>query len=755
MEPDEAIRHSLTLIAEHPQVLVVGRPKAIGESGAIAVEVTFEVNLPNEWRSDGESPSGVRLQEPVRFDFPSGYPMIPPEVSLRPDFTRDLPHIQPWMADGRPVPCIYDGDLAELLHQAGLAAILNQVALWLDRAALGKLIDPEQGWEPVRRDEFVDFVVADEEVLRNWVDKDGGIRFVPMRFVTVNAEDGSSASIRCQLSSDSVSVNKRTIQHRVKLRGNDGDSMHWGDSLALVVWPGKEPSGKEIVCDTYLPETVKDLRNLKKRAGDYGCGKDLDTALGWLKNCLSAVNIRQTIPLAVILLARRPINLIGSESPVELCPYVVEITAPKLFSAGPATPVRPAAHRSSITSGLLGRMAGGPEVVESQDWTLVGAGSVGSKLALHLARAGGGPSVVVDRSSMAPHNAARHALIPEFGDLQMLWTIDKASKLTNALAGLDQTAKPIREDAARMLLSGGGSYRAWSRQTWAVVNTTASLALREAFGVAKSMPARVVETLLFAAGRAGVITVEGPDRNPNTVDLMAEVYAELLEHPSVGSIVFDCDESVVRRHTGQGCGSMTMTLSDGRLSLFAAGAAEYLLRRQREGLPQAGGEILIGRLCDDDLGVIWQWRQIEALTEVRAVNGTRWRVRIHPRALARMNDEASRWPNDETGGVLMGRISDVSRVINVVDVLEAPEDSERSPHAFVLGTKGLRRRIEEYSTAVGWSLYCLGTWHSHLGEGGPSSKDRATARAVALARLTPTVFLIKTPTSFHALALDA
>ena len=261
---------------------------------------------------------------------------------------------------------------------------------------------------------------------------------------------------------------------------------------------------------------------------------------------------------------------------------------------------------------------------------------------------------------MAPHNAARHALIPEFGDLQMLWTIDKASKLTNALAGLDQTAKPIREDAARMLLSGGGSYRAWSRQTWAVVNTTASLALREAFGVAKSMPARVVETLLFAAGRAGVITVEGPDRNPNTVDLMAEVYAELLEHPSVGSIVFDCDESVVRRHTGQGCGSMTMTLSDGRLSLFAAGAAEYLLRRQREGLPQAGGEILIGRLCDDDLGVIWQWRQIEALTEVRAVNGTRWRVRIHPRALARMNDEASRWPNDETGGVLMGRISDVS-----------------------------------------------------------------------------------------------
>lgn len=532
----------------------------------------------------------------------------------------------------------------------------------------------------------------------------------------------------------------------------DGDSLHQGESLALVVWPGKEPSGREIVCDTYLPETVENVTDLKRRASLYGCDKELNEGLEWLKTCLSGLRSNWSPPLMVILFARRPIKLIGSDSPIEFCPYVVDIVAPNLFSEGNETPVRPAAHRSAITRGLLARLAGMPHDGDKKDWTLFGAGSVGSKVALHLARAGAGPSVVVDRSSLTPHNAARHGLLPIAGDLQVLWTDNKADKLTHALAGLDQAATPVRADATHML-SGAGPKRAWSRRSWAIVNTTASLALREALGLAESMPIRVVETTLFAAGRVGAITVEGPDRNPNTVDLMAEVYAAMLEDPCIGTMVFGRDGELARHRTGQGCGSMTMTMSDGRLSLFAAGAAEYLLGKQRDGLPHKGGELVLGRLSDDGLGVDWDSRRIEALTEVRAMNGTDWRVRIHPRALAKMQEEASRWPHDETGGVLMGRLSEAARVVSVVDVLEAPEDSERSPTEFVLGVRGLRRRIEDYSEGVGWSLYCLGTWHSHLSGGRPSPKDRATAAAVALARLTPTVFLVMTPTRFHALVV--
>ena len=264
----------------------------------------------------------------------------------------------------------------------------------------------------------------------------------------------------------------------------------------------------------------------------------------------------------------------------------------------------------------------------------------------------------------------------------------------------------------------------------------------------------MVEASLFAGGRLGAVTVEGPGRNPSTTDLMVEFYAMLQGEPELSSIVFDDGKAMARQGTGHGCGSLTMAMSDGRLSLFAAGMAEYLLGRQENGLPGEGGEVVVGRISDDGLGVAWRVEQIPPVTVVEAKNGSPWRVHLHHRALSKMQAEAGRWPDAETGGVLMGRLSEVSRVAHVVDVLDTPEDSERSAGEFILGTQGLRRRLEDYSTAVGWSLYCLGTWHSHLSPSGPSPTDRATARAVSLARLAPSVFVIMTPTGLEALTGD-
>ena len=139
---------------------------------------------------------------------------------------------------------------------------------------------------------------------------------------------------------------------------------------------------------------------------------------------------------------------------------------------------------------------------------------------------------------------------------------------------------------------------------------------------------------------------------------------------------------------------------------------------------------------------------------IETKNGSPWRVHLHQRALSKMQAEAGRWPDAETGDVLMGRLSEVSRVAHVVDVLDAPEDSERSAGKFILGTQDLRRHLQDYSTAVGWSLYCLGTWHSHLSPGGPSPTDQVTARAVSLTHMAPSIFIIMTPTGLEALTGD-
>ena len=135
----------------------------------------------------------------------------------------------------------------------------------------------------------------------------------------------------------------------------------------------------------------------------------------------------------------------------------------------------------------------------------------------------------------------------------------------------------------------------------------------------------------------------------------------LQQEPELSSIVFDDGEAMARQGTGHGCGSLTMAMSAGRLSLFAAGMAEYLLGRQENGLPDEGGEVVVGRISDDGLGVAWRAEQIPPVTVVEAKNGSPWRVHLYQRALSKMQAEAGHWPDSETGGVLSWVVCQRSR----------------------------------------------------------------------------------------------
>ena len=353
-----------------------------------------------------------------------------------------------------------------------------------------------------------------------------------------------------------------------------------GRSLALVVWPVRQHSSEDLpISDTYMPETVTDLSGLRERAQLYGCGAGLNNGLSWLQTCLSAYPRAGPFPLAVIFLALRPFNIIGSHTSIELCPYVTSVRSPDVFALGEATPVRPAAHHHAITRRMLVQMAGSDSASERPRWALLGAGSLGSKLAVHLARAGNAPEVVLDKSAMTPHNAARHALIPATGDMQILWMNNKATLLCDALRGFGQESTPIVADAVDALTSEADATRVCPKRTWAVVNATASITVREALTASDLIRTRVIETSLFAGGQVGIVTIEGPDRNPNTSNLIAEFYALQRKDDTLARLVFDGDGTVSRQNIGQGCGSLTMAMSDGRLSLFAAGMSEYILAK--------------------------------------------------------------------------------------------------------------------------------------------------------------------------------
>ena len=393
--------------------------------------------------------------------------------------------------------------------------------------------------------------------------------------------------------------------------------------------------------------------------------------------------------------------------------------------------------------------------MDRKSWALIGAGSLGSKIAMHLGRAGCAPSVVIDREIINPHNAARHALYPRVRNMQMLWMDTKARLLCDALNGLGQQSEAITEDITAVISSDDGISRL--RKPWVIVNTTASLVVREALAAApaETLQARVVEGALYAQGRVGLLGIEGPERNPNLGDLIAEFYAVCRENEALQSIIFgETEGELTRIGIGEGCGSLTMPMSDGQLSLHAAGMSEYLLERMRQGLPDDGGKLIIGLLSETKLGVNWNTFAFGPVEHVTPANTTDWKVRIHERAVNKITAEVARWPACETGGVLIGRLSEVSRTFNIVDVIAAPEDSTRSASEFVIGMNGLRKIINGYASSTNWALYCLGTWHSHVVMGGASATDRAAAKAMALARVTPSVLLIRSPNGFEALIAD-
>jgi hypothetical protein len=399
-EAYQAIQHAVELIAEHPSVDRVSDLRPNEDRGHIDVTIDVRLGLPFLWMATGGSPNGVRATEPVNLSFLGSYPINAPIVTLRDDFDRSLAHIQPGPPNGPIVPCLIAGDLNEFLHSHGLMAIVDQIVSWLEKAALGKLIDPSQGWEPIRRDGLTDWIIADGDFLRNFVGRQEQFSFLLFNYLKL------LPSIRIDyarkdyilygaIETKCIAISPNKFPEMVSTQLLHEGAV-WGESFAIIATPGKLPSGKPYVADKYLPETVTNLHELQARAEVYGCGTSLKNALSYLARCVKRWK-GPDFPIVVILCARRPYRLIGESSNIEIVPYLMECQAPQLFPQGDNTAAYPASHRHAITATLLQRFSGEPPIPEERKLALVGCGSLGSKIAIHLTRSGAAPTIVIDK----------------------------------------------------------------------------------------------------------------------------------------------------------------------------------------------------------------------------------------------------------------------------------------------------------------------------------------------------------------------
>lgn len=710
-------------IASHPAARLLGEPAFHDDGATLPVEIDLRYGA--TWRARGASPTGVLPREEVRFEFPADFPGRAPTFSLRSDFSRNHPHVQPQLTDDRRViPCVLNGSIGEFIAARGLHDLVAQILDWLEGAAEGRLMNLKQGWEPARRDTYQDILVANDDRLTSLVNRQGGFGLFATEYVCKWTQ-GFTSFYWGELK-DPVNVKAPLTEKRFAVDAEYGR----GEGLALVVWPGRTPGGKLIVCDHYVPDDVATVGDLFERAKLYGVEDELKSGLAVLSK-QAAGRKPMTFPLVVTLLVRRPVRVIGTNSVIEVCSYVT----PNVLPVGPMTdlaaPARPVSHRDAVEPGLLRRMSGDAEWPR---WVMLGCGSLGSKVAAHAARSGNAPDIVADKGSLSPHNAARHALYPGSGGFAVGWLTSKAKALAETLEAFGKPVTPMVVDhiaLARHVLGIRGK----AAKPKFLVNTTASLVVRESLSADEfdGLP-RSVEMSLFDGAGIGYVGVEGTDRNPNASELVASLYHHASGEGALRQRLLG-GEHLARVVTGQGCGSLTMVVSDARLSAMAAVMTEVL---PLDDTTDAGFHLF----QRDGLGMKHEAVSVAPFRRVPIEGLDGWTVSVSEPVYQRILEEKSRWPRVETGGVLVGWSSPLARRMVIVDLIDAPKDSRRTAAEFLLGVTGLPETFAILADNSAGLLRCIGTWHSHLGSAAPSPTDKNSARVAGAFDAQPLVFLI-------------
>lgn len=729
-------------LCRHRGITRVGTPEFNeGGSGRWWVEIDIPVELPSRAQAAGISATGVKAVETCALVF-GNWPLGAPRPLLRRDFPRDLPHINPHRAGQMVPPCIYEGSLDELLHDRGLDAVVDQLIDWLGKAASGTLIDLSQGWEPTRRDRCPSTAEFSAERLIAVTPTDGKVMTTSASYLTV------SNGVYCRLLPALAPQAYATFtQDR---HGTPENSFSAGTFPAFIA-RAAAVNGQFPVLHRYQPDTVVDLPSFFELASALGIdGSAFQTALAdfyraQVMGLQDYKEWKEGLLALVILVVKRPAPLVGSDGrDVEVLPYVLR------YDIDPRTPleqhcnVHPAFHSHVVSPALLARTSGLSQSVTQTKVVLIGCGSLGSKVSMHLARVGVGQQILVDNEVMSPHNLARHAMVET-----SLLVPHKAEQMKNALNGLSHLdARAFDLDAAHLFTSGEKFSEVVPTDAALIIDTTASLQVLVASACSGAMsqsPVRLARAALFGQGRCAVLVLEAQGRGARVDDLTVLLFEKCRWNLGLRTAMLGSSSELQRIFVGDNCRSLTTPMVDALISRSASMVAMQVQKWISDGKP-ANGQLCIGVGDPSNIGSAWEVIDVDMTTVIDVRDDGGWQVRVLAHVGQAIDEDVRYWGSYETGGALLGHVSFEARTITIAGLVSAPLDSVRSEATFVLGTEGLNQAlVEAHTTSLGHLMF-VGTWHSHPMGGSHSGIDKDTLQKIATdARGLPAVSLVWTP----------
>jgi proteasome lid subunit RPN8/RPN11 len=629
----------------------------------------------------------IRASEPVAILFPvaGGQHRV---LAVRDEFP-DTPH-QNWTPQGTPCSlCVDDRPWPEARLTYTPADLARRIQLWLAKAARGELHDAAQPPEPL--------------FFKNW-----------LSFVIPSAALAGGGGEPVELIGSLHPDNPAMVIASPAPRSGGG-----GKPGRFVVLPF-QATPQSITRLRHAPATLAALAQ-ECACGGFNLVESLRASIaGWAG--LQDDSLRRLSSHLAIIIAF-PVRGSGEAAHHDLRGFVTHDTAGgvgtalgviapnssgtgakggyiKLIGAKPTSKgedvrIEPIEVHFAFDRGMGAAVAG--QAPDTRRAVLVGAGAIGSQVALTLAREGTLSWSVVDQDILLPHNLARHGLFArDTGTPKAIALARQLSALTGegvfaAHAGvLDPPTELKAEIEARLAAAD------------VIIDASASVAVSRHLSDLAGVKARRFSVFFNPAGSAAVLLAEAADRKVTLRDLEAQYHRLHLTDPAFADHLKL--EVPGLRYSGS-CRSVTNRIPANRASLLSAIAARG-----------------IGAALKDDRAAVQVWTVSDAgevrLTKREAFPVTRhtlgaWIITYDEEVLQTLSEyRAAHLPN-ETGGVLLG-ITDVSRrSIHVAHIMPPPEDSRGTVIGFERGVAGLSYAVAQAVKSSMHQLRYVGEWHSH------------------------------------------
>jgi hypothetical protein len=649
--------------------------KQCTQTGYTAVHLDVDIERPQDLAHP------IRATEPIAvlFPFNGGQPRV---LALRDDFP-DTPH-QNWTPIDTPCSlCIDDRPWAEARLNSTPSDLLRRIHLWLAKAARGELHDTAQPPDPLFFTSALAIVIPSSALLAS---------AEPVELIGFMRPDNPGL-IMTRTASDA------------------GKRHHNAPSFVVLAFRAQPQSMTRF---RHAPVTLAALAGELERGG-INLINEIKTHLkAWAG--VANDNVRRLSSRLAIVIAF-PVTTADGRTADDLRAFIslesagdVGVKFGILVNGSAAGAkdvyVRALPENAPSTEGIridpaqvhfafdrdLAAAIAGHSAPDRRRAVLAGAGSLGSQIALDLAREGAFSWTVVDPDYLLPHNLARHALLTdEIGAPKALALARQLNLLLN------ESFTAVGGD----VMNPDGQLVQDLAEAEVIIDASASVAVSRYLADLRATNARRICVFYNPAGISAVLLAENSDRSVNLRDLEAQYHGFVLTEPLLANHL-RAEQGV--RYSGS-CRALTNRIPATKAALLSALAARGIVEALKS---------------DDAVVKIWNATDDGEVRTVKRGGAAVHRSALGPWTITHDDDlladlarlRETRLPH-ETGGVLLG-IADTSRKsIHVAHALPEPEDSRGSLEGFERGVVGVRAAVNQAVEASMHQLSYVGEWHSH------------------------------------------